>query len=411
MKKFLTQLWEGEIATPSERWRIWVTLLIAVFSVGFVLTTIVDALFNVTIMLGPGLVDSGLTPLQWAIRQLQPLFDKGDTTSLVFLAFFLPLALFCLIQNALAVYRGFTLYPQTVGRAYPLREFWTFFLLNAAMVLVLVLMLLLCGVIAWLCFGDFFKGYDIVYEMTMFSNNIVDRVPTLVVLPYPLPLIVTLLLVDFFYYWFHRWGHTQRLWWLLWHRPHHMTTEMIIPCVQPVFAAAPLFLLIAIPYQIGLGVLAKLFGPETMVMEALAFGLIGTIIGIYSHISAYYDSFAKNKIAMAVGHFYGLGNYHYMHHSSLPGHEVINIGGTFFLFWDRVFGTYVKPPEQKPPVGLTGQPELYMNPLRLALSGMTQIGYELKHNKDWRTRLKIIFGGSEYFPPQTKDFAKKKRDL
>src|SRR6478609_11861347 len=121
MKKVLAQLWEGEITTPSERWRIWITLMIAVFSVGFVLTTIVDALFNITIMLGPGLVDSGLTPLEWAQRRLQPLFDRNDSTTTVFLAVFLPLALFCLIQNALAVYRGFTLYPQTVGKAYPLR--------------------------------------------------------------------------------------------------------------------------------------------------------------------------------------------------------------------------------------------------------------------------------------------------
>ena len=111
---------------------------------------------------------------------------------------------------------------------------------------------------------------------------------------------------------------------------------------------------------------------------------------------------------MFLASFNGNGNYHYMHHSALPGHEVINVAGSCFYFWDRVFGTYVEPTKEIPPVGLTGSPELHMNPIRLALSGMTQIAYELKNNKDWRTRLKILVGDSDYFPPVSKDFAKKK---
>jgi len=408
MKTFLKTLWEGELPTPSERWRLWIQLLIAVFAVGFVLTTILDALFNDNIMLGPGLVDTGISAVDWAVIRLEPILNRGDLSSKIFLSLFLPMVVICLIWNAIVVYRGFTIYPKTRGKPYPLKTFVTFFLLDGMIVITLYVFLLICGVVAWLWFGHFKPGFDIVYQMTVFSKTIVDRVPTLVVLPYPLPLFASMIVVDFFYYWFHRWGHTKRMWWLLWHRPHHMTDELIIPCTQPVFAAAPLFIFISIPFQIGVGVLAKLFGPDTMVLESLMLGVITTTFAIYAHTSAYYEWFGKQKILMFLASFNGNGNYHYMHHSALPGHEVINVAGSCFYFWDRVFGTYVEPTKEIPPVGLTGSPELHMNPIRLALSGMTQIAYELKNNKDWRTRLKILVGDSDYFPPVSKDFAKKK---
>lgn len=73
-----------------------------------------------------------------------------------------------------------------------------------------------------------------------------------------------------------------------------------------------------------------------------------------------------------------------------------------FLFWDRVFGTYRIPPAVKPPVGLTNNPEIRLNPFAIVISGWQQIAYELRMNKDWLTRFKIIFG--DIYSPVTKDF-------
>lgn len=407
MKALINRLWEGELPTPAERWRVWVQLLIALFAIGFVFTTIMDALFNLNIMLGPGLVDSGISTFEQARLVLEPILNRGDLSSAIFLALFLPMVVICLLWNAIVVYRGFTLYPKTRGKAYPLKTFTTFFLLNAVMVLTMYATLLLCGVVAWLWVGSFGAGFDVIYLMTVFSQDIVNRVPTLVELPYPLPLFAAYLTVDFFYYWMHRWGHTRRMWWLLWHRPHHMTNELIIPCTQPVFAAFPLFLLFAIPFQIGIGVLARLFGPETMIMESLMLGVVSSTFAIYAHNSAYYEWFGKQKILMFIAGMFGNGNYHYMHHSALKGHESINLAGFGWYFWDRVFGTYVVPYKEKPPVGLTGSPELHMNPVRLALSGVAQMVYEWKHNQGFATRMKVLFGGSDYVPPVSKDFAVK----
>ena len=57
-----------------------------------------------------------------------------------------------------------------------------------------------------------------------------------------------------------------------------------------------------------------------------------------------------------------------------------------------------------PKVGLWGNPNLHHNPLRLVLSGLLQVGYELYHNKDFKSRLLCIFGSVNYQPPLSRDF-------
>jgi hypothetical protein len=54
---------------------------------------------------------------------------------------------------------------------------------------------------------------------------------------------------------------------------------------------------------------------------------------------------------------------------------------------------------------LTGDPKLHLNALRLLMAGMVQLIYEWKNNRDWATRMKILFGKSDYTPPVSKDFA------
>ena len=79
--------------------------------------------------------------------------------------------------------------------------------------------------------------------------------------------------------------------------------------------------------------------------------------------------------------------------------------------WDRIFNTYVEPPKERPPIGLTGQPDLQMNPLRLLMAGLVQIIYELIHNKDWKTRWAILTASSEYTPLISRDFAIKSPNI
>ena len=55
----------------------------------------------------------------------------------------------------------------------------------------------------------------------------------------------------------------------------------------------------------------------------------------------------------------GGGAWHLMHHSARPGHEAVNLSGFPFQIWDRLFGTYVAPEPDLPPIGLTGRPHLW----------------------------------------------------
>jgi hypothetical protein len=61
---------------------------------------------------------------------------------------------------------------------------------------------------------------------------------------------------------------------------------------------------------------------------------------------------------------------------------------------------------EEPQFGLTNQPALELSAMAVVFGGLQQIWYELKHNKDFLTRIKIIFGGIYYIPPITKDYLK-----
>lgn len=409
-QSWLAQLFDAELPAPASindgRWRLAWKIFLAVFAVQFSCFVVIDAIFNHNIMMGPGLVDTGQSAFNWALQTLSPMLEQRQ---FLFIGTVSVLCLAAMLINSLVTYRGFTRYRDHQGRPFPLHVMQTFLLLNGVMVGMMVLMLALCGIAAWLLGYSFADGMAVIRWMTQLSHSVVAQVPTLIHLPYPLPLFAAMLAVDFFLYWFHRLGHTRRSMWLLWHRPHHMTPVLIHPTTQPVFAAFPLFLLFSVPFQLMVGVLAKIFGPETMIMEAILLRAFLQCFAPYAHNSAYYHWFAKSRFRMLIGKTFGLGNYHYMHHSALPGHEAINLGGNLYYFWDRLFGTYVEPSKEKPPVGLTGQPELHMNPLRLALSGLAQLLYEWRHNPDWKTRAKILLGSSGWTPPVTKDYAIKTR--
>ena len=55
-------------------------------------------------------------------------------------------------------------------------------------------------------------------------------------------------------------------------------------------------------------------------------------------------------------------------------------------------------------MGLHGNPDLVMNPLRLLLAGVLQIGYELYANRSWRLWWRILAGPADYVPPASREY-------
>ncbi|MFN8278546.1 MAG: sterol desaturase family protein [Chitinophagales bacterium] len=283
------------------------------------------------------------------------------------------------------------------------RIFITHLLSNVVSTLLTLIFFSLIGVAAWLCGFDFSAGYDgIGHLYQLLSGAISHQVPTLTILPYPLALLLGMIMGGLPGYLAHWLGHQSRLVWYLNHRCHH-TAEVMHPAgIGPFMFLPELFS--NIPSALLGAVCSKLFYYEPLLADTFLLGFLNILIEKFNHSTAGYDIAFGFKPVRWLSAYFGGGVYHYMHHSAVPGHEVVNIGGGPFLFWDRVFGTYCAPTPEAPPVGLTGQPPIRLSPLAIVLSGWQQLWYEWQHNRDWRIRWRILFGGIYYKPPVTKDF-------
>jgi sterol desaturase/sphingolipid hydroxylase (fatty acid hydroxylase superfamily) len=196
--------------------------------------------------------------------------------------------------------------------------------------------------------------------------------------------------------------HQSRLVWYVFHRCHH-APEFLHPLAAP--PAYAFDFLLALPFGLVALIVSKLIYTEPLVMELSLYYLLGYWLEIFNHSIVHYRFARKNFIVRQLSHFYGdRGVYHLMHHSAKDGDQVINIGGGPFMMWDRLFGTYRAPYTEAPPLGLTNTPPISHNPMRIIFSGIVQIWYELRMNKSWRIRFKIIFGSIYYKPPITKEF-------
>jgi hypothetical protein len=194
--------------------------------------------------------------------------------------------------------------------------------------------------------------------------------------------------------------HWSRFLWFVVHRSHH-SPEYLHP-----FGSGPVFafgFLIAVPFFLVKLAVSKMFYTEPLIVELLIIQVVFFVTEKFNHSSAFYEYAFKNKFVYSIFSFLGNGPYHMTHHSAKEGEEIVNLANLGFNFWDRLFGTFQQPDKVCPPLGLTHQPKIKLNPFRLYLSGILTILFELKHNevKYW---FKIIFGSVYFTPPVTRDF-------
>lgn len=219
---------------------------------------------------------------------------------------------------------------------------------------------------------------------------------------YWLAIILTLFLSALPGYFVHWLSHKSRFFWYVFHRCHHCPQFLHPMGAPPAFAFD--FLLV-IPSGIMAIAISKLIYTEPLVMEMGLFFTFAYAFEIFNHSIVHYDFAYRNFFVRNMSRLIGdRGVYHLMHHSAKPNDQTINLGASPFLFWDRLFGTYRKPYKEAPPLGLTKQPKMRMNPARIILSGIAQLWYELKENRDWKTRFLVLFGPIHYMPPKTKEY-------
>lgn len=226
------------------------------------------------------------------------------------------------------------------------------------------------------------------------------HITTYIKLPYVVAILVTVIFADLPIYVTHYLVHWSRFLWLVVHRSHH-SPEYLHP-----FGAGPVFafgFLIAVPFFLVKLAFSKMIYTEPLLAELLIIQVVLFVTEKFNHSSAFYKFAYKNKIIYGIFSFLGNGPYHMTHHSAKEGDEIVNLANVGFNFWDRLFGTFQKPDKECPPLGLTHQPKIKLNPFRLYFSGILTIVYELRYNppKYW---FKILFGSVYFSPPVTRDF-------
>lgn len=394
-------LWNGEIPPVAEKYRRAGTVFVWLFSLWFALSFLGWAQY--VAYLGPGLGDNwSLAPL----RELWASLGHGGQLALAVLV------LLNLAATAGIIIAGYLHYPAAFGRPYPLRDLVVFFGLNTVNALGIALTLGLVALIGSALGYGFAEAFGAFDALLRWLHAQALRVPTLLDVPAWLAFLLVLNVGGFFHYWAHRVSHESRMFWLLFHRTHHMTPELLQPATQAVFFAFPLFLVAAPLYVFVFAVIAKLITDDLQGVVAciIVYKLVAALANSFSHQAALYQYARRNPLVRALSLLVSEGPYHVLHHSAEPAENgrrgnLVNIGGGMFFIWDRLFGTFRPLTEHQPLSGLEGRPPLHMNPLRLGLAGCAQILYELWHNPGIANRLRILALGSDYQPPRTRDFA------
>jgi sterol desaturase/sphingolipid hydroxylase (fatty acid hydroxylase superfamily) len=221
---------------------------------------------------------------------------------------------------------------------------------------------------------------------------------------YWLAILLTIILSALPGYIVHYLSHRSRLLWITSHRAHHVP-EFLHPLAAPNNNMPFMETLMAIPGVIFMGVVSKMIYHEPLVMEIAVWFTARLCVESFNHSSAHYYFALNNPIVRNLSRLFGdIGVYHLVHHSAYKRDQNVNFSAAPFMIWDRIFGTFRSPYKKMPPLGLTDQPTVTMSPIRIVFGGFAQLCYELKMNKDWKIRWKILFGDVFYMPPVSKDY-------
>jgi len=398
MKNLLSKLWNFQLREfkPSRTWLL--TALIITVAIGY-------PIFEVLFM------NTHFGNMHFSIPDLLS-FRKGTTAlppgnsalAPYFTQLWLGLALLCVVIRFKVITASYFQSKKALSENTFKHYFYTYFLsfiIGTAAGLLLLAVLAFISSLIGFTIAD---GKHFFEQAAFHIYSFIDtRIPSLFnIQNYWLALPLTILLTAL-PGWFTHWlCHKSRFCWYVFHRPHH-TPQFLHPLASPPAFVFDFVLLI--PQTIVAAVISKIVYTQPLLMEMSLWFLAGYCLEIFNHSAIHYTFAYRNFLVRNLCRLFGdTGVYHLMHHSAKAGDEVINLGAGTLLIWDRLFGTYRKPYQQLPPLGLTKQPAINMNPFRILFSGLLQIAYELKMNKDFPSRLLIIFGSVEYKPKQSREF-------
>ncbi len=147
-------------------------------------------------------------------------------------------------------------------------------------------------------------------------------------LPFAVVLLLTIFLMDFLMYWWHRFNHTWRFLWRF-HRFHHLETKMNSTTVLRFHSIE---LLLSTVFRAACYLLLGFSFLQIIIYEVLFF------MAVVIHHS---NSRITEKFDMAYRKLFSSPLMHRIHHSNIREETDTNYGSVF-SFWDRIFGSYKK---------------------------------------------------------------------
>lgn len=192
--------------------------------------------------------------------------------------------------------------------------------------------------------------------------------------------VLAILVIDFLYYWEHRWEHEIRILWS-YHSIHHSS-----PIYNYTTALRVSFIDNFVTWVFYLPAIALGFHP-VVVLIAIVFILT-------------YQFWIHTELIRNMGWFelvFNSPSHHRVHHGSDDIYLDKNYGA-LLIIWDRMFGTFQKEVFQ-PTYGLTKQIET-INPINVHLFEYKGILRDLKKARSFKEALGYIFGRPGWVPAE-----------
>lgn len=187
--------------------------------------------------------------------------------------------------------------------------------------------------------------------------------------------VVGFLVLEFFYYWQHRFSHTIRWLWTS-HAVHHSANEFTLPAA------------------FRLGWTAAISGGWVVLLPMALIGFHPLVIGTLLVVNLRYQYFLHTEAVGKLGPLewvFNTPSHHRVHHGSNPEYLDTNFGGVLIIF-DRLFGTFVEEREDTPVVyGLT-RPVTSNNPFVIAFHEWGNLWNDLKRARTPDQVLRAMFG-------------------
>lgn len=185
--------------------------------------------------------------------------------------------------------------------------------------------------------------------------------------------ILLFVLVDFFYYWFHRASHEVNFLWNTAHVVHHQSEDYNLS--------------VALRQSSLGGVFGMLFYLPLAVMGFDAYAFV-TIKGINLIYQFWIHTEAIDKLPRWFEWLFNTPSHHRVHHGRNPKYIDRNHAGTLML-WDRMFGTFQQE-EETPTYGVT-KPTNTWNPIWANLLPIVDMSRQVTATPGFINKLKVLF--------------------